>query len=127
VNRINAVIDLLRDEVKGKSKASRKEVNKMCQSFHEYVHFSVYAPPGAQVRRMIDWRDRDLENLLKDVKEEEKKDKTYLKRFLKSPSIRDHIAGFKQKLDDARSNLTVRTPFYLIFLYSLTLKGELTL
>jgi hypothetical protein len=41
--------------------------------------------------------------------EEQKKDKTYLKKFLKSPSIQDQIAGFKQKLEDARSNLTVRT------------------
>jgi hypothetical protein len=48
------------------------------------------------------------------VTEEQKKDKTYLKRFLKSPSIQDHIAGFKQKLEDVRSNLTVRIPMILI-------------
>jgi hypothetical protein len=41
--------------------------------------------------------------------EEQKKDKTYLKKFLKSPSIQDQILGFKQKLEDTRSNLTVRT------------------
>jgi hypothetical protein len=50
------------------------------------------------------------------VTEEQNKDKTYLKRFLKSPSIHDHITGFKQKLEDARSNVTVRTPFYFDFL-----------
>jgi hypothetical protein len=52
---------------------------------------------------------RDLEKLLTEVMEEQKKDTNYLKKFLKSPSIQDHIAGFKQKLEDARSNLTVRT------------------
>jgi hypothetical protein len=76
---------------------------------------------------MTDGPYRDLEKLLKDVMEEQKQDKTYLRRFLKSPSIRDHIAGFKQKLDDTLSNLTVRTLFYLISLYSLISKSELTL
>ena len=62
--------------------------------------------------------------------EEQKKDKTYLKKFLKSSSIQDQIAGFKQKLEDARSNLTVRTLFYFKFsitVCSLSVQGELTL
>ena len=55
-----------------------------------------------------DRRYIDLEKLLTEVTEEQKKDKMYLKRLLKSPSIQDHIAGFKQRLEDARSNLTVK-------------------
>jgi hypothetical protein len=46
------------------------------------------------------------------VTEEQKKNKSYLKQFLKSPSVQDHIAGFKQKLEDARSNFIV-SPFYI--------------
>jgi hypothetical protein len=57
---------------------------------------------------------RDFEKLLAVVTAEQKKDNVYLKRFLKSPSIRDHIAGFKQKLEDARWNLSVMIKFYAL-------------
>jgi hypothetical protein len=59
------------------------------------------------------WR-RDFQKLLTAVTDEQKKDKAYIKRFLKSPSIQDHIVGFKQKLEDARSNLTVRMPLSIL-------------
>jgi hypothetical protein len=36
VDRINAIIDLLRDEVRGKSKASSRQMEKVCQSFYGY-------------------------------------------------------------------------------------------
>jgi hypothetical protein len=37
VDRINSVIDLLREEAEGRSKASSKQVEKVCQLFYEYV------------------------------------------------------------------------------------------
>jgi hypothetical protein len=58
---------------------------------------------------------RPAQRLLTAVTEEQKKDKAYLKRFLNSPSIHDHITGFKQKLEDARSNLTVRVRFNVLY------------
>jgi hypothetical protein len=126
VGRINSVVDYLQDEVKGKSKASRKQVDKVCESFYGYVQSS--SPPLGGVWQMTDWRDSDLEKLLKEVADEQKKDKNYVKKFLKSPSIHGHIVRFKQKLEDARSNLTVRTTFYLLVSpCSLDSWGELTL
>jgi hypothetical protein len=37
VDRINSVIDLLRDETNGQSNASSKQVEQVCQLFYEYV------------------------------------------------------------------------------------------
>jgi hypothetical protein len=37
VDRINAVVELLREELKEKSEASSRQMEKVCQSFHEYV------------------------------------------------------------------------------------------
>jgi hypothetical protein len=93
----------LRDEVKGKSKASSRQMEKVCQSFYGYVP----APTMMYEYALTNSRSRDFEKLLTAVTEEQNKDKAYLIRFLKSPSIYDHIAGFKQKLEDARLNLIV--------------------
>jgi hypothetical protein len=49
------------------------------------------------------------------VTEEQQKNETYLKRFLKSPAIEYQIAGFKEKLEDARANFMV-TPFSSSFI-----------
>ena len=54
-------------------------------------------------------RNRDFEKLLTAVTEDQNKDKAYVIRFLKSSSIYDHIAGFKQKLEDVRLNIIVST------------------
>ena len=40
--------------------------------------------------------------------DEQRKDKGFLKRFLRSPAVHEQIAGFKRKLEDVRSNLIVR-------------------
>jgi hypothetical protein len=52
-------------------------------------------------------RNRDFEKLLVTVTEEQNEDSAYAIRFLKSSSIYNQIAGFKQKLEDARLNLIV--------------------
>ena len=54
VDRINAIIDLLREEVKGKSKASSQQVEKVCQSFYGYVLLRAHSyddvsPPHASL------------------------------------------------------------------------------
>ena len=108
MDRINAIIDLLRDEVKGKSKASSRQMEKVCQSFYRYVPTHTRSS-SVSPYVLTDSRDRDFEKLLAAVMKEQKKDKAYLKRFLKSPSINDHINGFKQKLEDARLNIIVST------------------
>jgi hypothetical protein len=131
VDRINSVIDLLRDEVKDRSKAPSKQVDKVCESFYGYVQSSSIPLQGlgGSGWRMTDRWYSDLEKLLTAVMEEQEKDKTYIKRFLKSSSIQGHIAGFKQKLEDGRGNLTVSIPsYYLLFTQCcLTLQNELTL
>jgi hypothetical protein len=50
VDRINSVIDLLRDETQGRSKVSSRQIEKLCQSFYEYVlgtvrTFTLITPP----------------------------------------------------------------------------------
>jgi hypothetical protein len=37
VDRINSVINLLRDEAKGQSKASNRKIEEVCQLFYVYV------------------------------------------------------------------------------------------
>jgi hypothetical protein len=37
VDRMNSVIDLLRDEAEGQPKPSSKQIEKVCQSFYGYV------------------------------------------------------------------------------------------
>jgi CHAD domain-containing protein len=71
---------------------------------HSYNDMSVHC-----LSVLTNSRHRDFEKLLTAVTEEQNKDKAYLIRYLKSSSIYDHVAGFKQKLEDARSNLTVRS------------------
>jgi hypothetical protein len=52
VDRINSVINLLRDEAKGRSKASNKQIEEVCQLFYVYVPAPVktlvMAKPGAE-------------------------------------------------------------------------------
>jgi hypothetical protein len=55
VDRINSVIKLLRDEVKGRSKVSNKQIEEVCQLFYVYVPTPVKTlvmdKPGAETLR----------------------------------------------------------------------------
>jgi hypothetical protein len=74
---------------------------------HSLREFSFVAPCSLCKDDTAHALNSKFDKLLLGVTDEQRMDQGFLKRFLRSPVVDEHIAELKQELEDARSNLIV--------------------